>query len=113
MIITDRSKDVIKSGGEWVSSIDLENVIMAHPAVLEAAVIGIPDDLLGQAVKAFIVASDPALTKQFILAHCRRYLEDLMVPKYLEFRSELPKTSTGKINKRELISFGIAQPDLN
>ncbi len=97
-----RKDDIIKSRGEKVAPREVENVLYALPGVLEAAVVGIPDSLLGEAVKAFVVVSDPSLTMQTILAHCRRNLEDLMVPKHLEFLSELPKSSNGKIDKRRL-----------
>ena len=108
-----RKDDIIKSRGEKVAPKEVENVLYAMPGILEAAVVGVSDPLLGQAVTAFVVLSDPSLTKQAILAHCRRNLEDLMVPKHLEIRSELPKGSTGKINKRELVSSGISPADLN
>ncbi len=98
-----RKDDIIKSRGEKVAPKEVENVLYAMPGVLEAAVIGVPDELLGQAVKAYIVPKDPGLTKQDVLAHCRRNLEDLMVPKFIEFRSELPKSASGKIHKRALV----------
>ena len=97
-----RKDDIIKSRGEKVAPKEVENVLYALPGIIEAAVVGVPDPVLGQAVKAFIVVNDTSLTAQAVLAHCRRNLEDLMVPKHLEFRSELPKTSSGKINKTGL-----------
>lgn len=99
-----RKDDIIKSRGEKVAPREVENVLYALPGVLEAAVVGIPDSLLGQAVKAFVVVKDPSVTTQIILAHCRRNLEDLMVPKHLELRPELPKSSNGKIDKRRLVA---------
>lgn len=99
-----RKDDIIKSRGEKVAPREVENVLYAAPGVLEAAVVGIPDPVLGQAVKAFVVVNDYSVTQQTILAHCRRNLEDLMVPKHIEFRTELPKSSNGKIDKRRLLS---------
>ena len=81
---------------------EVENVLYALKGVREAAVVGIPDALLGQAVKAFIVPVDGQLTPTQVLAHCRAHLEDYMMPKYVEFRRELPKTSSGKIKKSGL-----------
>jgi amino acid adenylation domain-containing protein len=93
-----RKDDIIKSRGEKVAPKEVENVLYALDGVAEAAVIGVPDPVLGQAVKAFVVARDCGLTAQAILAHCKRNLEDFAVPKYVEFRDQLPKTSSGKIS---------------
>ncbi len=101
-----RKDDIIKSRGEKVAPREVENVLYALPGIAEAAVIGVPDPILGQAIKAFVVATNPALNAQSVLAHCRRHLEDLMVPHQVEFRTELPKTATGKINKRQLAANG-------
>ncbi|UCB53608.1 MAG: AMP-binding protein [Candidatus Zixiibacteriota bacterium] len=98
-----RKDDIIKSRGEKVSPKEVENVLHALSGVLHAAVIGVPDEVLGQAVKAFIVLKNGAsLTEKAVLAHCRANLEDFMVPKYVEFRDQLEQTSSGKIKKTNL-----------
>ena len=103
LYFVSRGDDIIKSRGEKVSPKEVENVLYEHPAVLEAAVIGVPDETLGEAVKAYVVPkSGAAVTEKEIVAHCMRHLEDFMVPKFVEFREELPKTSTGKITKKGL-----------
>lgn len=97
-----RKDDIIKCRGEKVSPREIENVLYAIEGVTEAAVIGMADPVFGQAIKAFIVAPERELTVAEVLAHCKANLEDLMVPKHVEFRSELPKTGSGKIRKLEL-----------
>lgn len=97
-----RKDDIIKSRGEKVSPKEIENVLYQLPGVKEAAVIGVPDEVMGQAIKAFVVCSNGDLDRAEVMAHCRANLEDLMVPKYLEFRKALPKTSSGKITKKGL-----------
>lgn len=96
-----RKDDVIKSRGEKVAPKEVENILYGLAGVREAAVIGIPDPILGQAVKAFVVA-EAGVTEADILRHCRTHLEDFMVPKFVELRAELPKTPTGKIKKTDL-----------
>jgi long-chain acyl-CoA synthetase len=97
-----RKDDIIKCRGEKVAPKEVENVLYALKGVVHAAVIGVPDSILGQAIKAVLVTSDPAITETQVLAHCKDRLEDFMVPKYIEFRSELPFTSSGKIDKKGL-----------
>ncbi len=97
-----RKDDIIKSRGEKVAPKEVECVLYALPGVKEAAVIGVPDPILGQAIKAFVVSEDPDLTAGRVIAHCRACLEDFMVPKQVEFCTELPKTSSGKIKKTDL-----------
>lgn len=97
-----RKDDIIKSRGEKVAPKEVESAIHGIASVREVAVIGIADPVLGQAIKAFVVTTDPTLTEKQILAHCRANLEDYMVPKLVEFCAELPKTSTGKIKKTDL-----------
>ena len=97
-----RKDDIIKSRGEKVSPKEVENVLYGLKGIVEAAVIGVQDPILGQAVKAVIVPNGTGLTETVVLAHCRLHLEDYMVPKYVEFRCELPKTASGKIKKTAL-----------
>ena len=97
-----RKDDIIKSRGEKVSPKEIENVLYGIEGLVEAAVIGVPDPILGQAIKAFVVLDDVELTEKDILRHCRAHLEGFMVPQHVEFRDSLPKTSSGKIKKTGL-----------
>jgi long-chain acyl-CoA synthetase len=97
-----RMDDMIKSRGEKVAPKEVENALYAINGVIEAAVTGVPDPILGQAIKAFIVKDQTSMTEADVLAYCRANLEDFMIPKYIEFCSELPKTPTGKIKKAGL-----------
>ena len=97
-----RKDDVIKSRGEKVAPKEVENVIFGLKGVREVVVIGVPDALLGQGVKALVVVDKPMVTAAVVLAHCRSHLEDFMVPKQVEFRTSLPKTESGKIARKEL-----------
>jgi fatty-acyl-CoA synthase len=97
--LRDRKKDIIISGGENISTIEVERAIYAHPAVLEVAVIAMPDDYWGEVPKAFVtLRPDAKATVEEIVAHCRERLSRFKVPKAIEF-GNLPKTSTGKIQK--------------
>ena len=100
---TDRTKDMIKSGGENVSSVEVELALLAHKSVLECAVIGLPDDRWGEAVTAFVVLRpnhhpDPAEIRD----HCRGILAGFKVPKGVRFIDALPKTATGKVQKAKI-----------
>lgn len=98
-----RKDDIIKTRGEKVSPREVENVLYELPGVADAAAVGVPDGVLGQAIKAVLtLKAGITLTDQDILRHCARRLEDFMVPKIVEFRTDLPKTSSGKIDKKEL-----------
>ena len=98
-----RKDDIIKTRGEKVSPREVENVIYELPDVVEAAVVGVPDAVLGQAIKAVVTLRDAAsLNEQDVLRHCANRLENFMVPKHVEFRAVMPKTSTGKIDKKTL-----------
>ena len=103
LTLTDRTKDVIKSGGEWVSSIELENALMAHPAVLEAAVIGVPDPKWGERPMACVVLKEAATASADELrAHLEPHFAKWWLPERIEFVSEVPKTSVGKFDKKVL-----------
>jgi long-chain acyl-CoA synthetase len=100
--IVDRKKDMIIVSGFNVYPNEIEDAIASHPGVLEVAVIGVPDAGTGEAVKCFIVKQDPNLSKEDIIAHCRKQLTGYKIPKLVEFRTELPKTNVGKILRRAL-----------
>jgi len=101
--ITDRSKDVIKSGGEWISSMELENALMAHPDVLEAAVIGVPDDRWGERPFAAVVVRDGAeVTANQLRDHLSASVPRWQLPERWAYISEVPKTSVGKFSKRKM-----------
>jgi amino acid adenylation domain-containing protein len=98
-----RKDDIIKSRGEKVSPREVENVLHRHPAIAEAAVIGVPDEILGQAIKAFVALKEGCeLSAQEVIRYCVGQLEDFMVPKHVEILPSLPKSSNGKIDKRAL-----------
>jgi long-chain acyl-CoA synthetase len=100
--IVDRKKDMILVSGFNVYPNEIEDVIASHPGVLECAVIGVTDARSGEAVKAFVVKKDPALTAEDIIKYCATQLTNYKVPKQIEFRTDLPKTNVGKILRREL-----------
>jgi fatty-acyl-CoA synthase len=97
--LRDRKKDIVISGGENISTIEVEQAVVSHPAVLECAVIAVPDELWGEVPKAFVTLKpEGRATADEIIAHCRAHLAHFKCPKAVEF-GELPKTSTGKIQK--------------
>ena len=103
VVISDRRKDVIISGGENVSSIEVEDVIFSHPRVAEVAVIGVPDDKWGELVLALVVPVPGAeLTEDEVIAHTREHLAGYKCPKRVEFREVLDRTATGKLQKFKL-----------
>ncbi len=97
-----RKDDIIKSRGEKIAPREVENVLYTIPGVQDAAVIGVPDPILGQAVKAVLVAPAGRLTEEQVIAYCKTRLEEIMVPRLVEFRAELPKTASGKITRLDL-----------
>ncbi len=101
--ISDRKKDVIITGGENVSSIEVEDAVFSHPAVAEVAVIGVPDEKWGEMVTALVVlAEGETVTEAELVAHCRGRLAGYKLPKRVEFRDAIPRTATGKIQKFKL-----------
>ena len=103
LTISDRKKDVIITGGENVSSIEVEDAVFSHPAVAEVAVIGIPDEKWGELVMALVVvAPGQQVTAEEIIAHCRGRIAGFKLPRRVEFRDAIPRTATGKIQKFKL-----------
>ncbi len=100
--IIDRKKDMILVSGFNVFPNELEQVISLCPGVVECAAIGVPDEKQGEAIKVFIIKSDPALTEDEVANYCHQNLTGYKRPKYIEFRDELPKSNVGKILRREL-----------
>jgi long-chain acyl-CoA synthetase len=100
--IVDRKKDMILVSGFNVYPNEIEQVVAMHPGVLECAAIGVPDEHSGEVPKLFVVKKDPQLTEQDVLEHCKKELTGYKRPKYVEFRTELPKTNVGKILRRAL-----------
>jgi acyl-CoA synthetase (AMP-forming)/AMP-acid ligase II len=106
VVIADRKKDVIISGGENVSSIEVEDCLYGHPAVAEACVIGVPDEKWGETVKALVVLREgQTATDAELIEHCRAHLAHFKCPTSVEMVDELPRTATGKLQK-----FKIRQP---
>jgi acyl-CoA synthetase (AMP-forming)/AMP-acid ligase II len=105
LAISDRKKDVIISGGENVSSIEVEDRLYQHPLITECAVIGVPDDKWGETVKALVVVREGGtVTEKDLIDHCREGLAHFKCPTSVEFRTELPRTATGKLQKFRLRS---------
>ena len=104
--IVDRKKDMILVSGFNVYPTEIEQVVSLHPGVLECAAVGVPDAKSGEAVKLFVVKSDPALAEEDLMSYCAQQLTAYKRPRYIEFRADLPKTNVGKILRRELRSEG-------
>ncbi|WP_043527140.1 AMP-binding protein [Litchfieldella xinjiangensis] len=100
--IVDRKKDLIIVSGFNVYPNEIEDVVTGHPDVVEAAAVGIPDDNAGEAIKLFVVSRNPELDAETLRAWCKKELTGYKVPKFVEFRDELPKTNVGKVLRREL-----------
>ncbi|MGM9485337.1 long-chain-fatty-acid--CoA ligase [Roseateles sp. NT4] len=100
--IVDRKKDMILVSGFNVYPTEIEQVVNMHPGVMECAAIGVPDSKSGEAVKLFVVKSDPALAEEDLAAYCNQQMTAYKRPKFIEFRDELPKSNVGKILRREL-----------
>lgn len=105
-----RSDEIIKSRGEKVSPVEVENALAAIPGVLESAVVGVADELLGQAVQAFVVLSDGVrMTESVLKREAMKRLENFMVPRDVFFVAELPKTATGKVRKKSLVGETVSE----
>ena len=103
ILIVDRAKDMILSGGENIASAEIERVIYGHPAVLECAVIAVPDEKWGEVPKAVVtLRPGEKVSEGDILQYCRKHLGGFKVPKSVEFMEHLPKGGTGKILKKVL-----------
>jgi fatty-acyl-CoA synthase len=103
LVISDRKKDVIISGGENVSSLEVEDCLYQHPAVAEAAVIGVPDAKWGETVMALVVVRPGShATEAELIEHCRQRLAHFKCPTSMEIRDALPRTATGKLQKFRL-----------
>jgi long-chain acyl-CoA synthetase len=100
--IVDRKKDMILVSGFNVYPNEVEEVVAKHPGVLEVGAIGVPDERSGEVVKVVVVKKHEALTEQELIAFCREHLAGYKVPKFVEFRKELPKTPVGKVLRRAL-----------
>jgi long-chain acyl-CoA synthetase len=101
--ITGREKDIIIRGGENVSPIEVEEVLMQHPAVAEAGVIGIPDAVYGEEIKAFVVVKpDKHVNEEELIAFCKDSLPTFKLPKSVQFMQSLPKNVLGKVLRAEL-----------
>jgi acyl-CoA synthetase (AMP-forming)/AMP-acid ligase II len=102
-VISDRKKDVIITGGENVSSIEVEDCLYQHPAVAEVAVIGVPDEKWGETIKALVVLSEGAdVTEADLIEHCRSRMAHFKAPTSIEMRDALVRTATGKLQKYKL-----------
>jgi len=103
LYFVSRADDIIKCRGEKVSSGEVEDALLAMPGITDAVAVGVPDDVLGEAVKVFVVREEGSTAvERDIRAFCAQRLEDFMVPKYIEFRSELPKSENGKTLRKAL-----------
>ena len=100
--LLDRKKDMIIVSGFKVFPNEVEDAVALHPGVMEAAVVGVPDERTGQAVKLFVVRRDPHLSESDIRIHCRANLTGYKVPRLIEFREDLPKTPVGKVLRKDL-----------
>jgi long-chain acyl-CoA synthetase len=106
IFLTGRARDIIKAGGNRVSAKEIEDVVLEIAGVLETAVIGVPDEVLGEAIKAFVVRCHATLTEEEVKGHLQRRLPAFKHPKWVEFRDELPKNQSGKILKAVLRQAG-------
>jgi long-chain acyl-CoA synthetase len=106
--IVDRKKDIIKTGGNRISPREIEDIIRRMPCIHECAVVGIPDRILGEAIKLFVVPGEKEVTPEEVLSFCRQHLSPFKMPKYVELVCALPYTPSGKI-KRESLRRGMSE----
>jgi long-chain acyl-CoA synthetase len=111
--IVDRKKDMVLVSGFNVYPAEVEDVLVKHPGVMEAGVIGVPDEASGEAVRAYVVKRDPALTEESLREHCRQYLTGYKIPKQFVFRAELPKTPVGKVLRKDLRAEALKETGRN
>jgi long-chain acyl-CoA synthetase len=103
LFIVDRKKDLINRGGEKIYPREVEDVLYSHPGVAAAAVLGVPDERLGEEVKAYLaLKAEVLVTEEEIIAFARQRMAPHMYPRFIEFRASLPKLATGKIDKKAL-----------
>lgn len=102
VFLVDRKKDMILVSGFNVYPNEVEEAVAMHPGIIDVAAIGVPDERAGEAVKIFVVRKDPRVTEHELIEHCRHLLTGYKVPKYVEFRDDLPRTNVGKILRRAL-----------
>jgi acyl-CoA synthetase (AMP-forming)/AMP-acid ligase II len=107
LYIVDRKKDIIKTGGTRISPSEIEDIVRGMPGIHECAVVGIPDRILGEALKLFVVPDEKGVTQKEVLNFCRQHLSPFKIPKYIELVRALPYTPSGKI-KRELLRRGMS-----
>lgn len=110
--LVDRKKDMILVSGFNVYPNEIEDLLVSHPKVLEVACIGVPDEKSGEAVKIVVVAKDTSLTADELLDFCRQHLTGYKIPRFVEFRDELPKSNVGKIMRRELRDEATPKPSM-
>ncbi|HSP58438.1 MAG TPA: AMP-binding protein, partial [Halomonas sp.] len=108
--IVDRKKDMILVSGFNVYPNEIEDVVAAHPGIIESAAVGVPDEINGESIKLFVVARDETLDAEAVRAWCKKELAGYKVPRLIEFRSELPKTNVGKVLRRQLRDESLAEP---
>ena len=102
LFIHDRVKDMIVSGGENIYPAEVENALMSHDEILDAAVVGVPDEKWGESVKGFVVIGESSLSEEEIISYTRSQIAAYKCPKSIEFIKELPRNPSGKILRREL-----------
>ena len=101
--IRDRAKDIVISGGENISTVDVEQALLRHPAIADVAVVGVPDEKWGERPRAFVITEPgTVLSREEVIAHAREWIAGYKVPRDIVFSEGLPRTSTGKVMKHEL-----------